>query len=430
MSDTFHVAIVGGGLGGLALAIGLTQRSIPYTIYEARASFGEYIGAGINLGPNTLRTLNLIDGSLGNDIFSLCTRNRSGSENVWMQVRFGAPTDRYKDAELITDLIAAPTGNTTLGRNELLQTMARKAGLEHAKFDSKLSTIEQTDSGVTLRFADGTVDTASVVVACDGIHSAARKAMLKPGDPAAIPHYTFGGAYRAVLDMADVEQALGPATARISQLRVGPGGYIIMYPMENGQKVNAGFWPVMTEPWNDDADWVVPAQGAQMRKQFAAWGETAHKIMDMMGDPPFFATFSHTIQPESLVDRRVALIGDSAHSSPPHQGAGAGQAAEDGYVMMEVLQELVTRCPHPTTAQIEAALKAFEEVRKPRYQRVLETSVEAMDFWANLHHQSLTEDEVQRFIEKANERFEWIWRHDLIADAKRAQEALNDVLRS
>ena len=57
---TFSIAVVGGGIGGLTLAIGLLQYPhIDVHVYEAAPSFGE-IGAGIALGPNAQRALELI----------------------------------------------------------------------------------------------------------------------------------------------------------------------------------------------------------------------------------------------------------------------------------------------------------------------------------------------------------------------------------
>ena len=56
----FNIAIVGGGLGGVALAIGLIKQGVPTHIYEAAAGFGE-IGAGVIFGPNSVRALDLID---------------------------------------------------------------------------------------------------------------------------------------------------------------------------------------------------------------------------------------------------------------------------------------------------------------------------------------------------------------------------------
>ena len=430
MSAPFHVAIVGGGLSGLALAISLTNHSIPYTIYEARASFSEYLGAGINLGPNSVRTLEMIDESLGETVRSLCSRNKSAAkENVWMRMRFGCPTNRHQDAELITDLVTPHSGNSTLGRNELLQAMASKAGLEHAKFNKKLTKIQNNENDVTIHFADGTVDSASVVVACDGVHSNVRKAILEPGDPAAVPHYVKHGGYRGVVDMAAVEQILGDDIAHNSNIFVGPGAYVIIYPMKNGEQVNVGLWIGRTDLWSDQSNWILPSQGDEMRSQFSAWGEKMHRLMNLLESPPFFAAFSHTIQPQSFVKQRIVLLGDACHSATPHQGAGAGQGAEDAFVMGEVLEKLKNLCPNPSTTQIEVALKAYEAVRRPRFERVAETSLEAFTFWTEFYRPDLTDEDVRVFGEKAKTRFAWIWDHDLAADAERARSMLAETMK-
>jgi salicylate hydroxylase len=59
-------------------------------------------------------------------------------------------------------------------------------------------------------------------------------------------------------------------------------------------------------------------------------------------------------------DLRLLLLGDSAHACAPHQGAGAGQALEDAYILSHVL----SACRSPS--DLLSAFAAYESVRMPR----------------------------------------------------------------
>ncbi|TKA22146.1 hypothetical protein B0A50_08203 [Salinomyces thailandicus] len=413
----FQVAIIGGGLCGLSLAIALQKRSIPFQVYETRGSFTE-LGAGINIGPNTLRTLQLIDPSLGQALEQIWCRNPPGREDVWMQVRLGAPDGQYEDAKLLTNLMAPPTGNVTMQRNALLQLLAERAGLEHAVFNKKIVSYCQSDEGVVMSFADGSEETASVVIACDGIHSAVRKAMLEPENPITGPQYAGTGAYRSLLSVEDLTAAIGSDMACTSQVFLGPRAYVIMYPIDHGKKVNVGLWPLRPEPWENQHDWVLPAQRDAMQQRFVSWGATIHKIMDLMGNPAFLAAHHHAQNPDSYFDGRVCLLGDAAHAMTPHQGSGAGQAIEDAYVMAEVL-----RCvdAHKSVSeQVQAAFTGYESIRKPRSEKVLQTSHEAMSWWTGLYEEPLTDERLQKLVKEAEQRFHWIWHDDVAAQAELA----------
>lgn len=420
-SRSLHVAIVGGGLCGLALAIALKKRSILFTIYEARSSFTE-LGAGINLGPNTLEALRLIDPALIEEVLRLCTKNPPPKADLWMTVRLGGPTNLFEDAGFVTELTAPPTGNATVRRNGLLQLLADSVGPDHAKFNKKVVDLTEADGSVVLAFSDGATAAADVVVGCDGIHSIIRRKLLGADHPAANPQYSGVGAYRAVVPMRELEAAIGPSIARSSTILVGSDAYIIMYPVELGTKVNIGFWVHRPGPV-DERDWVLSSQKEAMQSEFSSWGEIAHRIIALVGNPSFWPTFSHATQPPSIISDRVCLIGDSAHSMPPHQGAGAGQAIEDAYVLAEALSA-VSGNGGWSNHQIEDALKAYEDVRTPRSQKVLETSVEAMDFWCSLHRYDLTEQDVQNFAGKAQGRFRWIWHDDIAGQARRTREII------
>nr|POE62929.1 6-methylsalicylic acid decarboxylase ata [Quercus suber] len=411
------IAIVGGGLCGLGLACALTKRNVPYKIYEARSSFQE-LGAGINIGSNTFQAFRLIDEALSQAFLGLCSGHPPGKEDVWMQLRTGAQSERYADASLLVELKAPPPGNMTVSRNELLQLLAENAGLEHAVFGKKLAAVEQDGEKVQMKFADGSEASASMLIACDGIHSAVRAAILEPGDRAAVPQYSGHGVYRAILPVAKLAAAIGDEMARTTQLLLGPDGYIIMYPIDGGKNVNLGLWLSGPTGWQS-REWVIPQQGSTMRKQFGQWGEAAHKIMDLVGDPPFFATHHHARQPDSCFRGRICLIGDAAHAMPPHQGAGSGQAMEDAYVLAEVIEAVVRASTSQAT--VKHGFQAFESVRQPRSQEILEASVNAFNTWTKFFEYSMTEAEVQARVKAAQHVLESIWFVDLAQDAHKAR---------
>ena len=425
-----HVAIIGGGLCGLSLAIALTRRSISYTIYEARSSFTE-IGAGINLGPNTIQAFDLIDPAISEAIFALATRNEPGKENIWMNFRLGAPTSRFEDGHLITGVEAPPTGNMTTSRNELLQLLASSITTGSASFNKKLTSIDQSEDGVKLSFEDSTNAVASLVIGCDGAHSTVRRLVLGTSNPATTAKFSHTGGYRAVFPMEKHEQAVGADKAHMSTAWVGPGGYVIHYPIDGGKNVNVGLWPWKKDTnWKHDDPWVLPKQKQAMLKDFSAWGPTIQRLMEMMDDETsFWATFHHAVKPTSYFNGRVCMIGDASHSMCPHQGQGAAQSMEDACVMAEVLRSIETHNSRiAITDQIEAAFLGYEAVRQPRFEKVLDTSLEAMSFHADFWRQDLSQEDLEAFDRTAHQRLGWIWDPKIDEQGRRARVEMQRIL--
>ncbi|GAA5840282.1 hypothetical protein JCM5353_002811 [Sporobolomyces roseus] len=113
-----------------------------------------------------------------------------------------------------------------------------------------------------------------------------------------------------------------------------------------------------TGPWTDSRP--VPRR----------WRIT-HMLLKLIDNPPIWGIFALP-QIEFAVDERTVLIGDAAHATTPHQGAGAGQAVEDALFLSALLASPSTSST-PLSSRSEAiskALKIYQQERHSRAQKV------------------------------------------------------------
>lgn len=152
--------------------------------------------------------------------------------------------------------------------------------------------------------------------------------------------------------------------------------------------------------------------------------------------PTQWAIFDHPDTP-IYYKTLICLLGDIAHASGPHQGAGAGQALEDALILTHALGKLHatlspdvrnTRSPNRTRA-IEAAFRAYDEIRRPRAQKQVQTARECGELY-NLRDPKTGADlSIEDALEDLNGRFEWLWKHDLEADVRAVEERTAELLR-
>ena len=141
-----------------------------------------------------------------------------------------------------------------------------------------------------------------------------------------------------------------------------------------------------------------------------------------MPDSSQWAIFEHP-HLSTYCQSKMAILGDAAHASTPHQGAGAGQAIEDAHVLAELLGD-----PRVTSPEdVKAAFKAYDEVRRPRSQRVVTSSKEGAYLLC------LCLDGVGNDAEKLkttfDERFKWLWDVDIQGQAEEAREIMINYLK-
>ncbi|KAK3068082.1 hypothetical protein LTS18_000821, partial [Coniosporium uncinatum] len=326
----FDVAVVGGGIAGLLVTIGLLKNKIPVTLYEAAAHFGE-IGAGVSFGANATRAMALIDDKVKEGFERRATS--SGDEdhkNIWFEFRYGDNKDG-RAGKLITAL-HCPEGQASVHRAHFLDEMVKLVPDNVSRFGKRLTSLDDKGQGkgVELRFEDGTTAQHDAVIGCDGIKSRTRQILLGEDNSAAYAKFSGKYAYRGLIPMDQAVDHLGEALAKNSQMHFGPHGHVLTFPIEKGKTMNVVAFR-SKDKWESE-EWVVPTKKEHMVKDYEGWGKPVRGIIDLMQKPDIWALFQHDEAP-FYNKGRVCLMGDAAHASTPHQGAGAGMAVEDAYVL-------------------------------------------------------------------------------------------------
>lgn len=224
MSSTkdFNIAIIGGGIGGLTLAIALHQRQIPVTIYEQAPKFGE-IGAGVSFSPNAVQAMKVCHQGIYEAFEQVCTRNLWPSKKkVWFDYLDGYEPVMDKDGhQEAAFTISNSLGQNGVHRAHFLDAMVKLMPKDIAKFGKRLSDISEASSGkLVMKFEDGSTAEADAIVGCDGIKSRVRQIMVGADHPSAKPSYTHKYAYRGLVPMEQAIEAVGEERAQNACMHV------------------------------------------------------------------------------------------------------------------------------------------------------------------------------------------------------------------
>ncbi|MFI7123586.1 FAD-dependent monooxygenase [Amycolatopsis sp. NPDC049868] len=316
--------VIGGGIGGLSAAIGLHGIGWEVTVLE-RAPELTAVGAGISLWPNALRSLE----TLGVHLAEKQEQSSGGLHD-----RDGRRITRW-DAEAFRRHHGRPLA------------AVHRADLIGALRDALPDGCVRTGTEVT-RLDDLDAD---VIVAADGIHSTAR-GQLWPRHPE--PVYSGSTAFRAV---TTVDRKIELSTSWDDGAEIG------VIPLHD----DSVYW------W---ASYVAEAgirhedPKSYLRNRFGGWHDPIPELIEATAPETLLHHDLYLLGTPlpSYVKGRVALLGDAAHAMPPFLGQGGCQAIEDAVVLAAALS---------TTEDVDAALKSYDEQRRPRSQSVVKASVQA-----------------------------------------------------
>ncbi|MDR2215828.1 MAG: FAD-dependent monooxygenase [Nevskiaceae bacterium] len=341
MDQRLSVAIVGGGIGGLAAANAMMRRGLKVTVFEQAPELGE-VGAGVMLTPNCIRLLQRMD--LGAEIDRLGARITEGSS---YRRRDGSVVGPIKTSDT-----AGQCGVYGMHRADLLTMLANRLPRDAVRTNHCCVGFSQDAQAARLSFANGETFEADVVIAADGIHSRLQREVVEPARP------VFSGmvAYRGLVPADRLPQW----RRDVHLIWMGEGKHFMVFPVRSGQLLNfVGFLP---SDYAAEESWSGLGDAAALAQSFTGWEAPVEQILAKVEKPFWWGLFDR--EPLDHWTRgRLALLGDAAHAMLPHLGQGANQSVEDAVALAAML----ARAQRSDVAQ---ALVAYEQMRRPRAVKV------------------------------------------------------------
>jgi 2-polyprenyl-6-methoxyphenol hydroxylase-like FAD-dependent oxidoreductase len=320
-SNNLPVLIAGGGIGGIAAALALSQRGFAVKVLEQAPELGE-IGAGIQLGPNAFAAFDALgigeiargravytDEMVMHDAIDEYLVGRIPTGEAFRQ-RFGNPYAVIHRADVHGSLLQ---GAQATGRIELATS-------------TQVQRVEQDDESVTVFDAKGGQHRGIALIGADGVKSAVRRQYV--GDEARVSGHVV---YRAVIDKKDFPADLQWNAASIW---VGPNCHLVHYPLRGGEQYNV----VVTFHSREKEEWSVrEGSREEVQSYFEGICATARQLIDLPKDWKRWATADREPIGQWTFGR-ATLLGDAAHPTLQYLAQGACMAMEDAVTLGEALR--------------------------------------------------------------------------------------------
>lgn len=347
-----RVVIVGAGIGGLVLALALDEAGIPSRVFES-ATEVHPLGVGINILPHASQVLCRL--GLEDPLSEVGVRTEeSAFFNRFGQFIHREPAGRFGGHQ--DPQFSIHRGDL---QSVLLRAVRERLGEDSVITDHHCIGTTAEGDAVMVNFRstrtaqDLPSESADVVIACDGLHSALRKQFF-PDEGA--PRYSGITMWRGVT-------AMQPFLTGASMVRAGwlAGGKLVAYPIRNdidgdgNQLIN---WVAEIEsPIELNRDWEMTGRLDDFIDNFADW------TFEWLDVPAMFrqtdSILKYPMVDQEPLDRwtfgRVTLLGDAAHPMVPRGSNGAGQAILDADELSRCLKSI---------ADPGAALQAYEDKRR------------------------------------------------------------------
>lgn len=305
-----NIAIIGGGIGGLATAAALHNVGIKAHVYEQTDTF-KPLGAGIGIGSNAMLALKQI----------------GVADHI---IKAGMPLEeqRFLNSKLEVmnsidfSLLKKRFGEETIAiqRTDLHQALFQCIETAYIHFNHRVVNVSQTKSEVILTFCNKKVKAFDYVIAADGIHSLFRQTLIPNSEPRFANYTCWRG----------ISMNKGDVPLHISSEAWSKYGRFGWAPLANGDVY--WFGCVNSQP---DDEYYQSLNKHGVAKLFSHYPAPIERLILETDGASFLHHDLYDIKPlPSFVYGRILLLGDAAHATTPNMGQGAGQAIEDAYELM------------------------------------------------------------------------------------------------
>jgi 2-polyprenyl-6-methoxyphenol hydroxylase-like FAD-dependent oxidoreductase len=344
-SSPAEVLIVGGGIGGLTLALELHRLGIACRVFESAPEI-KAVGVGVNLLPHATRVMT------GLGLLPALERVAVETAEAAFFNRFGQLIYR----EPLGRRAGYEWPQLSIHRGDLqavlLDAVKTRLGADRLRLGWHCTGFSQDDAGVTLAFRDRAPVKGGAAIACDGIHSVIRR-QLFPDEGE--PRYSGVNMWRGVTRWQPILS--GASMVRAGWLKTGK---LVHYPIRNnvdaqGRQLVNWLWEIET-PQYKRWDWNRAAKVEDFVGDVESWR------FDWLDVPAFFRA-AEVVLEYPMVDKdplpawshgRVTLLGDAAHPMVPRGSNGAGQAILDAQSLASLLK---------SESSVQDALKTYEAAR-------------------------------------------------------------------
>ena len=337
--------IAGGGIGGLAAAIGLARKGVASVVLEQARELGE-IGAGIQLGPNAFRSFDQLGVGDAARAIAVYVDNLRLMDAMTARELYRVPIDAPFRERFGNPYAVVHRGDL----HRILADACRASPLVDLRTASQVLRYEQDGSSVTAFTASGSAS-GRALIGADGLWSKVRSQMLGEVAPRVSGHTT----YRSVIPVDRMPEDLRWNAAT---LWAGPKCHLVHYPLSGWKVFNlvVTFHNSAPEPVAG-----LPVTHEEVLAGFRHIHPMAQQIIEIGSNWKMWVLCDRD-PVDKWVDGRVALLGDAAHPMMQYFAQGACMALEDGVALADKV------AAHP--GDVEGALLAYHSARVLRTARV------------------------------------------------------------